>query len=83
MRNSVVVLHNPVTQEIHFCSTALQGEDQWFPFAGDNVDFFIEIEQLMVSHGIAHNVTSVQYLRKSGNTVEHTVVYNEVETALA
>jgi hypothetical protein len=78
MRDSVVVLHDQVRQAIHFCETELQGQDRWFDFTGDNDDLFIKVESLMVDNGIAHNVTSVQYLRKCGNTIEYTVVFNKV-----
>lgn len=79
MRNSVVVIHDPVKGAIHFCETSLQGEDRWFPFVGDSNDLFGKIEQLMVDNAIANNVTSVEALRQCGKCLEYTVVYNELQ----
>jgi len=79
MRNSVVVIHDPVNGAIHFCETSLQGEDRWFPFVGDRNDLFVKIEQLMVDNAIANNVTSVEPLRQSGKSVEYAVVFNELQ----
>lgn len=82
MRNTVVVMHNPINQSIHFCSTALQGQDRWFKFDGGANKLFEKVEQLMVDNGLAHNVTSVQHLRKCGIVDEYQVIYNEPEKAL-
>jgi hypothetical protein len=78
MRDSTVVLHDEQRQAIHFCDTELRGDDRWFSFIGDHDDLHIKVESLMVDNGIAHNVTSVQYLRKCGKTVEYTVVFNRI-----
>lgn len=78
MRDSLVVLHDELRQSIHFCETELRGEDRWFSFSGDHDDLFIKVESLMVDNGIAHNVTSVQYLRKSGKIIEYTVAFNRI-----
>lgn len=78
MRDSVVVMYDEQRQAIHFCETELRGDDRWFSFSGDHDDLFVKIECLMVDNGIAHNVTTVQYLRKCANTVEYTVVFNAI-----
>lgn len=82
MRNSIVVIHDPVKRGIHFCETILQDEDRWFQFVGDRDDLHIKIEGLMVNNAVAHNVTSVQLLRKCGVCFEYTVVYNEIDKTM-
>lgn len=81
MRNSLVILHNAQTQKIHFCSTELRGQDRWFSFTGNENELFAKVEELMVDNGIAHNVTSVQFLRRCGSVNEYQVVYNELSNS--
>lgn len=77
MRKSVVVIHNPKNQSIHFASTKLQGDDLWLPFDGKHENLHQAVEKVMVLNRIAHNVTGVQRLRRCGICEEFEVVYNE------
>lgn len=78
MRKSVVVIHDPKIQAIHFTSTKLQGEDLWLPFDGKHENLHQAVEKLMVVNRIAHNVTRVERLRRCGICEEFEVVYNDV-----
>lgn len=80
MRKSVVVIHNPTLQAIHFTSTKLQGDDVWLPFDGKHENLHQAVEKLMVVNRIAHNVTRVERLRRCGICEEFQVIYNEVVT---
>jgi len=80
MRKSVVVIHNPTKQAIHFTSTKLRGDDVWLPFDGKHENLHQAVEKLMVVNSIAHNVTRVERLRRCGICEEFEVVYNEVVT---
>lgn len=76
MRDSLTILLNKVAGKVHFCETSLRGNDTWYDFKGDHDDLFVFVEDKMVTSGIAHNITSVQYARTCGQNTEYTVVYN-------
>lgn len=84
-RDSAVILVCPLSAVlcVHFCRPAkLQGNDAdlWIPLYKTtdkhNIDF-VEIERLMQVNRIAHNVTSIEYLRECGLSVEYKVTFNK------
>lgn len=79
MRKTIVV--TVMNGAVHFTQPAvLQGEDynQWFPLSTQGTELdFAELEKLMVSHRVAHNVTHIAPLRVCGNSKDYEVVYNE------
>jgi hypothetical protein len=71
-------------ESFHFTKEPLQTRDDgdcgkrelWFPIHHDQ-SLFNAVESLLVTNGIAHNVTSINKLRACGNSVDYEVVYNE------
>jgi len=64
-RRHLVVIVAPIkgVKSFHFTSTALQGQDLWFPVG--ETSLFVAIERAMVANEVAHNVTSVSEIREN------------------
>lgn len=90
MRNSIVanfIIH-PTGKKIHFCChDILSGlnHDLWFPIF-DEKSLFQEIEKIMISCRVAHNVTFIERIREGkndgGSFEDYRITYNVCEAEI-
>ncbi|QFS87571.1 hypothetical protein FIU96_12045 [Marinobacter sp. THAF39] len=77
-RETVVIIVSEVNgnRAIHFTSGKLQVNDLWFPITQEN-SLFRGVERVLVTNGIAHNVSFMKLLRVTPTSKDWEVTYNE------
>lgn len=82
IRDSVTIIVSPVrgTLAIHFCAIpSLQGEEceLWWPVMPES-DLHQVVETILITNGIACNVTRLEKLREQGKSIDFLVIFNRV-----
>lgn len=72
-RAELIIIYDLQRKKVHFTSTELARNDTWYDLSGT---LFETVEQLMVNHGLAHNVTIVERVREVGGCEDYRVIYN-------